>query len=68
MRPVGSVLGFLIWRFGMARAGFGIRLRSTVHVLVVCSGIGAAIGYAIVGRYLAPTEDADEAETRPDAE
>ena len=68
MRPVGSALGFLAWRWGIARAGFGVRLRSMVHILVVLSGIGAAIGYAIVGRYLAGPEDEDEAETRPDTE
>jgi len=68
MRPVGSVLGFLAWRVGVARTGFGVRLRRMVSTLVVVSGIGAAIGYAVVGRFLAAPEEEDEVDTRPDAE
>lgn len=68
MRPVGSVLGFLAWRVGVARTGFGVRIRSLVSTIVVFVGIGAAIGYAIVGRFLAATDEEDEVGTRPDAE
>jgi hypothetical protein len=68
MRPVTTILGFLSWRAGLARTGYMLRLRSIASSLVVLGGVGAAIGFAVVGRFLGDTEDDDEAETRPDAE
>jgi hypothetical protein len=70
MRPVSMILGFLTWRVGVLRMGYMLRLRNLASSLVVLGGVGAAIGFAVVGRLLGDTEaeDDDEAETRPDAE
>jgi len=68
MRPVQTILGYLTWRVDVARTGYILRLRSIASSLVVFGGVGAAIGYAVVGRILGATEDDDDAESRPDAE
>lgn len=68
MRPVGSIIDHVIWRAGVARSGFGLRLRALFSFLIVFGGIGVAIGYAVVGRVMGASDDDDEAETRPIAE
>ena len=68
MRPLQALAGFLIWRVALARTGLRLRLHGMVAILVTFGGIGAAIGYAIVGRFLAGSGAEDEAEIRPDAE
>ena len=67
MRPFHSLVGFLIWRVALARTGLRMRLHHVLSILVMLAGIGAAIGYNIVGRFLAPPEDDEAAETRLDA-
>jgi hypothetical protein len=64
MRPVASLLGLLTWRFRLGLAGWRLRLRGLFSALLVLGGVGAAIGYAVVGRVLA---DREEATDRPDA-
>ena len=63
MRPVGMILGFLTWRVRLAHAGYMLRLKNIASSLVVLGGVGAAIGFAVVGRLLGVPEDDDEAET-----
>jgi hypothetical protein len=67
MRPVNAILGYLVWRVSLARMGFLVRLRSMISSGVVFGGIGAAIGYMVVGRLLGASDD-DETETRRDPE
>ncbi len=61
-------MGFLIWRVALARTSLRLRLHGLVTILVMFGGVGAAIGYAIVGRFLAGNGQEDEAETRSAAE
>ena len=68
MRPVQTLLGYLLWRVHLARTGYVLRLRSILSSLVVFGGIGAAVGYAVVGRLLGTPEVDDEADIRPEAE
>ncbi len=69
MRPLGTIVDIFTWRIGIARSGVGLRLRSLFTFALVVGGIGAAVGYAVVGRFVrgGPDED-DEADTQPIAE
>ena len=68
MRPFHALVGFLIWRVALARTGLRVRLHGVVSLLVMFGGLGAAVGYAIVARFLAGNGQEDEAETRSAAE
>jgi hypothetical protein len=64
MRAVASLLGLFTWRFRLGLSGLRLRFRGLFSALLVLGGAGAAIGYAVVGRFLS---DRDEASDRQDA-
>jgi len=60
MRMLGSLLNVVAWRAGLARSGVRLRLRSLLSVVMILGGLGAAIGYAVVGRLERALDDDDE--------
>ena len=50
MRIASSIVGTLLWRLAVTRSGLVLRIQELLSIALVATGVGTAVGYAIVSR------------------